>query len=68
VTVVCRDVKFNEEKAMRCSLERYFQLHPYEDILAPKEEPHDDVEQLHVEEQRVEAPTHAKTSRDGSVC
>ena len=37
MTVVCRDVKFDEEKAMRCSLERELQLHVYEKILAPKE-------------------------------
>jgi hypothetical protein len=58
-------VKFDEEKAMRCSLERELQLHADEEILAPKEEPQDDVEQPHAEEQRVEAPTHAETSRDG---
>ena len=35
--VVCRDVKFDEENAMRCSLEREIQLHAYEEILAPKD-------------------------------
>ena len=44
MTMVCRDVKFDEEKAMRCSLERELQLHVDEEILAPKEEPQDDVE------------------------
>jgi len=63
--VVIRDVNFNEEKAMRCSLERELQLHADVEILAPKKEPQDDVEQPHVEEQRVEAPTHAETSKDG---
>lgn len=48
--VVRRDVKFDEEKAMRFSLERDLQLHVFEDILAPKEEPWDDVEQPHAEE------------------
>jgi len=36
---VCRDVKFNEENAMTCTLERELQLHEDEVILAPKEEP-----------------------------
>ena len=47
------------------SLERELQLHGEEEILAPKEEPWDDVEHPHAEEKRVEAPTHAETSRDG---
>jgi len=47
------------------SLERDLQLHVEEELLAPKEEPQDDVEKPHAEEQRVEAPTHAKTSKDG---
>ena len=38
MTMVHINVKFNEEKAMRCSLEREPQLHADEDILAPKEE------------------------------
>lgn len=37
--MVHRDVKFDEEKAMRCSLERELQLHAVYDILASKEEP-----------------------------
>jgi len=48
--VVRRDVKFDEDKAMRCSLEREIQVHPNEEILAPKEEPWDDVEKPYVEE------------------
>ena len=63
--VVRRDVKFDEEKAMRCSPERKLQLRPDQELLAPKEEPQDDVEHPHAEEQRVEAPTHAKTYKDG---
>ena len=39
MTLVYRDVKFDEEKVMRCSLERELQLHAYEELLAPKEEP-----------------------------
>ena len=42
--VVRRDVKFDEEKAMRCSLQRKLQLHAHQEILAPKEEPQDVVE------------------------
>lgn len=42
--VVRRDVKFDEEKAMRCSLERELQLHGEEELSAPKQEPQDDVE------------------------
>ncbi len=38
------DVKFDEEKAMWCSLERELQIPLEEEILAPKEEPQDDVE------------------------
>lgn len=60
--MVCRYVKFDEEKTMICSLEKDLQLHANEEILAPKEESQDDVEQPHVEAQRVEGPTHADTS------
>ena len=66
--MVHRDVNFDEENAMRCSLERELQLHVDVEILAPKEEPHDDVEQPNIEEKRVEAPTHVETSRDGRKC
>ena len=50
LTVVRRDVKFDEEKAMRGSLEREHQLHADEYLLAPKEEPQDDVEQPQAKE------------------
>ena len=50
MTVVHRDVKLDEENSMRCSLDRSLQLHSEEDILAPKEEPLDDVEKPNVEE------------------
>ena len=33
------DVKFDEQKVMRCSLEREIQLHEDNETLAPKEEP-----------------------------
>ena len=65
MTTIHKYVNFDEEKAMRCSLERELQLHADEDILAPKEEPQGDVEQRHVEEHRVETPTHEKSARDG---
>lgn len=32
--MVCRDVNFDEENAMRCSLERVLQLYGYEELLA----------------------------------
>jgi len=37
MALVHRDVKFDEEKAMRCSLERDLQLRADEELLAPKE-------------------------------
>ena len=42
--MVRRDIKFDEEKVMRCSLERELQLHVVEELLALMEEPHIDVE------------------------
>ena len=42
--VVRRDVKFDEEKEMRCPLESELQLHVDEELLSPKEEPRDVVE------------------------
>ncbi len=66
MTVVRRDVTFDEEKAMRVSLEREVELHANEKLLAPKvEEPHINVEQLHTEDLGVETPTQAKSSREG---
>ena len=47
--VVRRDVKFDEEKAVKCSLERELQLHMVEEVLALEEEPQIDVEQPHAE-------------------
>ena len=45
ITMVRRDVKFDEENAMRVSLERELELHAYEELLAPKvEEPQISVE------------------------
>ena len=48
--VVSRDIRFDEEKAMRVSLERELELHVDEEVLAPTvEKPQIDVEQLHAE-------------------
>lgn len=52
MTIVCRVVNFNEENAMRCSLERELEFHANGELLATKEEPQDDVEQPHLEETR----------------
>ena len=41
---VQRDVKFDDEKGMWCSLERDIQIPLEEDILAPKEEPQEVLE------------------------
>ena len=41
MTVVQRDIKFHEEKAMKLSLERELHLHAEEELLVPKDEPHD---------------------------
>ena len=43
---VRRAIKFDEEKAMRLSLERELDLHEKEELLVPKNEPQD-VEQPH---------------------
>jgi len=66
MTVVCRDVKFDEEKAMRVSLERELELHAEEELLVPKvEEPQIDVDQPHTEVPRVETSTQEDSSRKG---
>ena len=41
MTVVRRDIKFHEEKAMKLSLERELHLHANEELLVPKDEPQD---------------------------
>ena len=41
MTVVRRDIKFNEVKAMKFSLEREIHLHAEEELLVPKDEPQD---------------------------
>ena len=46
--MVRRDLKFDEQNAMRVSLERELQLQAVEEQLVPKEEePQIDAEQLH---------------------
>ena len=39
--MVRRDIKFNEVKSMKLSLERELQLHAEEELLVPKDEPLD---------------------------
>jgi len=69
MTVVHKDVKFDEQKAMRVSFERELQLHAVEEILVPNsEEPVIDVGNPHVEDPGVETSTQAKSSRDGRKC
>ena len=41
MTVVRRDIKFNEVKSMKLSHERELHLHAEEEILVPKDEPLD---------------------------
>ena len=57
-TVVRRDIKFHEEKSMKCSLEREPHLHVDEDLLVPKDEPQN-VDQPQEEVHGVEETTHA---------
>ena len=57
-TVVRQDIKFHEEKAMKCSLEREPHLHADEELLVPKDEPQD-VDQPQEEFHGVEETTHA---------
>eukprot|EP00253_Pinus_taeda_P002729 PITA_02729 len=65
MTVLRRDVKFDEEKAMQVSLERELELHAEEEILVPKAEPHIDVEQPHAKVLGVETSTQEESSREG---
>jgi len=67
--MVCRDIRFDEEKAIRVSLERELELHADEELLAPKVEgPQMNVEQPHVEVQGVETSTQVESSREGRKC
>jgi len=56
-TVVQRDIKFQEEKAMKCSLEREIHLHADEELLFPKDELQD-MDQPQDEVHGVEETTH----------
>ena len=53
MTVVRWDIKFDEEKFMRLSLERELDLQAEEELLVPKDEPQY-VEQTHAEDHGVE--------------
>ena len=69
MTMVRKDVKFDEENAMRVSLERDLELHVKEELLVPKvEKPQIDVEQPHVEVLRAETSTQVESSREGRKC
>ena len=57
-TVVRRDIKFQEEKAMKCSLEREPHLHADEELLVPKDELQD-VDQPQDKVDGVKETTHA---------
>ena len=57
-TVVRQDIKFQEEKAMKCLLERELHLHADEELLVPKDELQD-VDQPQDEVHEVEESTHA---------
>jgi hypothetical protein len=61
MTVMRRDIKFDEGKAMRLSLERELDLHAEEELLVPKDESQD-VDQPHEEVHRVEETTQAEPS------
>lgn len=61
MTLVCRDVRFDEEKAMQVSLERELELHVDEELRI-------DVEQPHAEDPRVEISTQVESSREGRKC
>jgi hypothetical protein len=59
--VMRRDIKFNEGKAMRLSLERDLDLHAEEELLVPKDESQD-VDHPHEEVHRVEETTQVEPS------
>ena len=61
ITVMRRDVKFDEGKAMRLSLERELDLHEEEELLFPKDESQD-VDQPHEEVHGVEETTQVEPS------
>jgi hypothetical protein len=68
MTVMRQDIKFDEGKAMRLSLERELDLHAEEELLVPKDESQD-VDQPHEEVHGVEETTQAEPSiRNGRKC
>jgi hypothetical protein len=68
MTVMRQDIKFDEGKAIRLSLERELDLHAEEELLVPKDESQD-VDQPHEEVHGVEETTQAERSiRNGRKC
>ena len=68
MTVVRRDIKFDEGKSMRLSLERELDLHVEEELLFPKYESLD-VDQPQEEVHGVEESTHSEPNmRIGERC
>ena len=68
MTVVQQDIKFNEVKAMKLSLERELHLRVEEELLVPKDEPLD-VDQPQEKIHGVEESTHAEPNiRIGRKC
>jgi transposase InsO family protein len=61
IIVMRRDIKFDEGKAMRLSLERELDLHAEEELLVPKDESQD-VDQPHEEVHGVEETTQVEPS------
>jgi hypothetical protein len=61
MTIMRRDIKFDEGKSMRLSLERELDLHAEEELLVPKDESQY-VDQPHEEVHGVEEATHANPS------
>jgi hypothetical protein len=61
MTVMRRDIKFDERKAMRLSLERELDLNAEEELLVPKDESQD-VDQPHEEVHGVEKTTKEESS------
>lgn len=66
-TVVRRDIKFQEEKAMKCSVERELHLHADEELLVPKDELQD-VDQPQDKVHGVEETTQAAPTIRGRKC
>jgi hypothetical protein len=68
MTIMRWDIKFDEGKAMRLSLEREKNFHAEEELLVPKDESQD-VDQPHEEVHGVEETTQAEPSiRNGRKC